>query len=99
MLYTQHWRITYWKYTQLVVQMMYYRTFVKQYITVLLLTALYNSHSFIIHFLAPLRRRFIVFFIAEVGVDVLVTVSRLLCVVIIVIDVGVASEREICSKR
>ena len=34
-----------------------------------------------------------VFFITEVGVDVLV--SRLGCAVIIVIDVGVASEREI----
>ncbi len=41
----------------------------------------------------------VVFFITEVGVDVLVNVSRLLCVVLIVIDVGVASEREIRVER
>jgi hypothetical protein len=41
----------------------------------------------------------VVFFITEVGVDVLVTVSRLLCVVIIVIDVGIASKREIRVER
>jgi hypothetical protein len=56
---------------------------------------------FVIHFLAPCGwRRCAIFVITEVRVDVsVVTVFCLLCFVFIVINVGVASEREIRTER